>query len=246
MKRDSTPREMEVAPGLWISDLLCAWLPEERACIAADLHIGFEAVAAADGANFPRRQKPLLIRRLGAILDRHRPGLLVIAGDFKHNFGRGLRQETDEVREVLEYLDSRVDVSFVRGNHDNFLQNLLPEGTPYPERLVLGRFGVAHGHREVAFPPGAAGPTVLAHEHPSLKLRDAVGARSSAPAFLFEAGSATLVLPALSPLAPGSDILRGRLLSPPLRRLGRDGLRVIAATADGLLDFGLAGGLRRL
>ena len=245
VRNDSAPSEMELAPGLWISDLLCAWLPEERACIAADLHLGFEAVAASDGAHFPKRQKAVLLHRLCAILDRHRPELLVIAGDFKHNFGRMLRQEMDEVREVLEYLDSRVDVLFVRGNHDNFLQNLLPEGTPLPERLVLGRFRVAHGHREVAFPPGAAGPMVLAHEHPSLKLWDAVGARASAPAFLFEAGSATLVIPALSPLASGSDILRGRLLSPPLRRFGRDKLRVIAATADGLLDFGLAGRLRR-
>lgn len=244
MKKDNAPSRMELASGLWISDLLCAWLEMERTCVVADLHLGFEALAASDGVHFPTRQKPVLLKRLEGILDRFRPELLVIAGDFKHNFGRDLGRETGEVREVIGYLDSRVDLAFVRGNHDNYLANLLPEGTPLPETLEVGRFRVAHGHREVALPEGAISGTVLAHEHPSLKLQDAVGARASAPAFLYHDGSGTLVIPALSPLAPGSDILRGRLLSPPLRRLGQDGLRVLAATGDGLLDFGLEGDLR--
>jgi len=244
MKKDSVPSQMELSPGLWISDLLCAWLEKERTCIVADLHLGFEAVAASNGAHFPKRQKPVLLKRLAAIIERHRPKLLVIAGDFKHNFGQNLRQETDEVREVVEYLDSRVDVAFVRGNHDNYLQNLLPEGTPLPETMEVGRFRVAHGHQEIAFPGGKTGKTILAHEHPSLKMRDAVGARASAPAFLYEEGSGTLVLPALSPLAPGSDIVRGRLLSPALRQLGRDRFSIVAVTRDGLLDFGKAGALR--
>lgn len=246
MRKDNgsgAPSQVEVSPGLWISDLLCAWLERERTCIAADLHIGFEAVAASDGAHFPKGQKPVLLKRLEAILERHRPELLVIAGDFKHNFGRNLRRENDEVREVLEYLDSRVDLAFVRGNHDNYLAALLPHGTPVPERMAVGRFRVAHGHREVPLPERGSGGTILAHEHPSLRLRDPVGARASAPAFLYEEQSGTLVIPALSPLAPGSDFLRGRLLSPSLARLGRDRLRVVAVTGDGLLDFGLAGAL---
>jgi len=234
---------MELASGLFISDLLCAWLEKDRTCIVADLHLGFEEAAASDGAHFPRRQKPVLLKRLGAILDRFRPTILVIAGDFKHNFGRDRCPGTDEVREVIDYLDSRVDVAFVRGNHDNYLANLLPEGTPIPEIIEVGRFRVAHGHREVPLPDGGTVGTVLGHEHPSLRLRDNVGARASAPEFVFEESSGTLVIPALSPLAPGSDILKGRLLSPPLRRLGRDRLRVVAATGDGLLDFGLAGAL---
>jgi putative SbcD/Mre11-related phosphoesterase len=244
MEKDSAPTEMEVAPGLWISDLLCAWLPEGRACVVADLHLGFEAVAASDGANFPERQKAVLLKRLAAIIARYRPGLVVVAGDFKHNFGRGARLETDEVREVLGFLDSRVEPAFVRGNHDNYLAGLLPPGAPLPDSMRVGRFRVAHGHRDIGPPPASTTQTILAHEHPSLRLRDPVGGRAAAPAFLFDPGSGTLVIPALSPLAPGSDILRGRPLSPVLRASGVDRFRIIAATGPGLLDFGTAGALR--
>ena len=245
MGGENGPGEIEVAPGLWISDLLCAWLPERKAVVVADLHLGFEAVAAADGACFPNRQKPVLLRRLGAILDRFRPSLVVSAGDFKHNFGKGARLEIDEVREVVEYLDSKADLSFVRGNHDNFLAGALPPGQSLPESIGLGRFRVAHGHREQGTPPKGVVATILAHEHPSLRLRDTVGGRSSAPAFLFEPATGTLVLPALSPLAPGSDILRARPLSPGLRASGLDGFRLTAATGEGLLDFGPVGALRK-
>jgi len=85
---------------------------------------------------------------------------------------------------------------------------------------------------------------VVAHEHPALRIRDGVGGRASAPAFVHDIASGTLVLPALSPIAAGSDILRGGLLSPVLRALDRDGFRIIAATGKGLLDFGEAGPLR--
>jgi len=147
----------------------------------------------------------------------------------------------DEVGEVLGFLDSRADVAFVRGNHDNYLQALLPEGAALPETLEVGGVLIAHGHKETELVRRWKGPTISAHEHPSLKLRDGVGARVFAPAFVHDAESGTLVLPALSPLARGSDILWGRFLSPVLRRLDRDRLRVIAVAGSGLLDFGPAG-----
>lgn len=242
-ERAATPNEIELAPGLRISDRFCAVLEDEKAVVAADLHLGFEAVAASDGAFFPRRQRPVLLRRLKDILDRHRPELFIIAGDFKHNFSRNLRQEMDEVEDVLEYLNSRVDVLAVRGNHDNYLPGLLPEGTPFPDTFEKGHFIVAHGHKETPRPGNRDGVRILAHEHPSLKLRDSIGAQASAPAFLWDERNRTLVLPALSPLAPGSDILRGRFISPAVRKLDRGGLRVFAVTGRGLLDFGPAGRL---
>jgi len=82
---------------------------------------------------------------------------------------------------------------------------------------------------------------VLAHEHPALKLQDSVGARVSAPAFVFDEASRTLVLPALSPLAAGADILREGPRSPFLRMLDRRRFRLFAVSEQGILDFGSAG-----
>ncbi|MGQ9583233.1 MAG: metallophosphoesterase [Thermoplasmatota archaeon] len=232
----------EALPGVFISGALCVYIERERAAVVADLHIGFEAVAAADGAFFPKRQKPVLEKRLRRILELFRPELLVIAGDFKHNFGRGAAQEWNEVGELYDALESRVDLVLVRGNHDNYLQSIVSSG-PIPLRTRVGEALVLHGHRSVPEFSGWAGPRVLAHEHPSLKLRDSIGAQLSTPAFLVEPETSTIVLPALSPLAPGSDFLRAEPASPLLRGVDRSGMRVFACADGELLDFGIVASL---
>jgi len=233
---------MEPFPGIVLSELFCVWLKDEKALVTADLHLGIEGVAAADGAYFPKMQKPVIQKRLEAMLRRYRPELFVIAGDFKHNFGRNLVQEWNEVAAIYDFLSSRTEVALVRGNHDNYLKSIIAD-VPLPDFLNVGDAIIAHGHRDTEDVAKWKGPRLIAHEHPSLKLRDTVGARVAAPAFLFDEATRTLVLPALSPLAAGSDILRHEPLSPILGALDRRKLRAIAVLAHGLLDFGTVGGL---
>lgn len=233
-------KELCIAPGLVISNALCAYLEGPRAVIVSDLHLGMEAVAAADGAYFPRRQKPVIMRRLKDILNRFRPKLFVIAGDFKHNFSANLGQEMDEVREVFEYLDSRTRVVLTRGNHDNYLRTLLPD-VPIPDSVRVGACFVCHGHKDLPALGRFRGLKLIGHEHPALKLRDAIGAPVSAPAFIFHQASRTLVVPAISPLAVGADIVRAGPIAPPLRRLDRRQFRIFAASEQGILDFRTVG-----
>ncbi|MEM2869527.1 MAG: metallophosphoesterase [Thermoplasmata archaeon] len=236
---------VEVFSGVLISGALCAFIKSERALVLADLHMGFEAVAAADGACFPRRQKPLIVKRLERALAIFRPELVVIAGDFKHNFGRSSAQEWREVEEVLNFLDSRADVALVRGNHDNYLQSIISP-RPLPLQMEVGGVLVLHGHKEVTALERWCGPKILAHEHPSLRLRDRVGAQVGAPAFLVDRASATLVLPALSPLAPGADVARGPITSPVLRAMDVGRMEAFAADRGELLGFGPLSSLREL
>lgn len=236
---------VEVFPGVLISGALCAFIKSERALVLADLHMGFEAVAAADGACFPKRQKPLIVKRLERALAIFRPELVVIAGDFKHNFGRSSAQEWREVEEVLNFLDSRADVALVRGNHDNYLQSIISP-RPLPLQMEVGGVLVLHGHQEVPALERWCGPKILAHEHPSLRLRDRVGAQVGAPAFLVDRASTTLVLPALSPLAPGADVARGPITSPVLRSMDVGRMEAFAADRGELLGFGPLSSLREL
>lgn len=234
---ESAPIEMEPVPGIVLSGLFCVWLKDYRTIVAADLHLGMEGVAAADGAYFPKRQKPVIQKRLEAMLERYRPELFVIAGDFKHNFGRNLVQEWNEVEAIYDFLGARTEVALVRGNHDNYLKSIIADA-PLPDFLKVGDVMVSHGHSEPKEVAGWKGPRLIAHEHPSLKLQDSVGARVAAPAFLFDDRTSTVVLPALSPLAAGADVLRNEPLSPVLRAMGRGSFRAIAISAHGLLDFG--------
>ena len=241
--KDRTPAEVAIWPGVVISSALCAYIEEAQAVIVADIHLGMEAAAETDGAFFPRRQKPVLMRRLGRILDRFRPRLMVIAGDFKHNFGQDRRREMDEVREVFDYLDSRTQVALTKGNHDNYLKNILPR-EPVPRWTRAGHCFVCHGHQDLPELGRFKGLKVLGHEHPALKLRDAVGAVVSAPAFVYDEADRTLVLPALGPLAFGTDVLRVGTGSPHLRELDRRRWRIFAATGTGMMDFGAVENIR--
>jgi hypothetical protein len=240
---DPAVLQLEIAPGVVLSSALCVFLEEPQAAIVADIHLGMEAAAEADGAFFPMRQRPLLMKRFKKILDLHRPRIVVIAGDFKHNFGRDRMREMEEVREVFEYLDSKVQVAITRGNHDNYLKNILPD-EPLPRLVRVGGCIVCHGHLELPEMARFDGLRIIGHEHPALKLRDPVGALVSAPAFMFDEASCTLVVPALGPLAFGSDVLGKGSGSPVLRRLDKDRLRIFAVGGAGIMDFGTAGGIR--
>jgi putative SbcD/Mre11-related phosphoesterase len=239
---DSAPLEMEPISGIVLSELYCVWLKDEKTLVAADLHLGMEGVAAAEGAYFPKRQKPVIHKRLEAMLRRYRPELFVIAGDFKHNFGPNLVQEWNEVEFIYDFLSSRTEVALVRGNHDNYLKSIIADA-PLPEYLKVGEVLVSHGHRNSSELAKWTGPRLIAHEHPSLKLQDTVGARVVAPAFLIDDATRTVVLPALSPLAAGSDVLMNGPISPILRELNHRSLRAIALSMPGLLDFGNLGTL---
>ena len=108
---------------------------------------------------------------------------------------------------AADMLDSRTRVALTKGNHDNYLKNILPD-EPLPRWTQVGDCLVCHGHQDLPRLGRFKGLKVLAHEHPALKLRDPVGAVVSAPAFVYDEASRTLVIPALGPLA--FDGLRDR------------------------------------
>lgn len=222
-------------PGIVATREGALYLREHGALVVADLHLGYEGVLRRQGVSLPRFQKEQMIDRLGELLDRYDPGALVVNGDFKHEFSGTLREEWNDVLDVLDFLQGReVEVVMVRGNHDNYLLNILNrKGLPLHDAVRFGDVAVAHGHEEVGVPD----LLVMGHEHPSLKLRDDVGATVSLPCFVVS--EAVVVLPAFSPLAFGSDVLRGPYLSPFLDRETVDGCRLYGLDEKlGLLGFG--------
>lgn len=226
--------EIEVLPGVRASKDYALYLEAPRALVVADLHLGYEGALRQQGVSLPRFQKRHIQERLEALLDRYDPAVLVVDGDFKHAFDRNLNAEWREVMEVLRFLEGRTEVVLVRGNHDNYLKTILSQkGLDLHTSWEAGGFTIAHGHE----PLQAAGPLVLGHEHPALRLKDQVGAGVRLPCFVVSPKA--IVLPAFSPLAYGSDILRGPYLSPMLDAALVQGARVYGLDEKlGILDFG--------
>lgn len=226
--------EVKVLPGVYASKDYALYVEEQRAVVVADLHLGYEGVLREQGVSLPRFQKRHMVERLEGLLDRYAPDLLVIDGDFKHEFSRNLREEWNEVLDVLDFLEGRVEVLMIRGNHDNFLKTILNrKGLELHRSHQLGRFTILHGHE----PAEASGTVIIGHEHPSMRLRDVIGATLSLPCFVVSRD--LVVVPAFSPLAYGSDVLRGPYLSPILQDKGIHGARLFGLDEKlGVLDFG--------
>lgn len=232
---------LEILPGVFATRYYAAYVEEYRMAVIADLHLGYEGALHDQGVSIPRRQKAVMLKRLGSMISDLQPRTLVVAGDFKHEFSRPIRDEWNEVLDVLEFLNGRTDVVLVRGNHDNFLRNILNrKAMELHKDYWVGNFRVLHGHEDFEL----EGITIMGHEHPSLKLRDEVGATTSVPCFL--ALDNLVVVPAFSPLAYGTDIFERPYLSPVLNRLKMSAARVIGVDDEvGLLDFHHMGDIRR-
>jgi putative SbcD/Mre11-related phosphoesterase len=231
--------EIEVAPGVSVTRHFALLLEDESAVAISDLHLGFEAALAEQGVSIPRFQRREVLERLARLLDAYEPEKLIIAGDFKHEFSKNLSDEWVEIKQVLRFLQQRTEPIIVRGNHDNFLATILGDlRMTLHDRYDLGEYTFVHGHEEVQ----ALGTIVMGHEHPAVKLRDALGATISVPAFL--AAERVIVLPAFSPLALGVNVASYPYLSPILNGIDVDAARVIGIDEkEGLLDFGTVKGL---
>lgn len=178
-------------------------MPEE-VMVIADLHLGCEAALESEGLSLPRVQTRKIEGYVRDLIDSVSPSKLIVAGDLKHNFSRNLVQEWEDVSRFVCGLSEAVEVEVVKGNHDNFLGSILREfGVPLVGETSVGGVRIAHGHSGT--PSGR--PTVMGHIHPSVGLRDGPGPGVKDGCFLYSRLLEMLVLPALSLVAGGLDVV---------------------------------------
>ncbi|OGS41955.1 MAG: hypothetical protein A3K67_03625, partial [Euryarchaeota archaeon RBG_16_62_10] len=181
-----------------------AHLLDENALVVADMHLGCEAALEYEGLSLPRVQSRKIEGYVLDVIDRIGPSRVVVAGDLKHNFSRNLAQEWRDVSRFVELLAGRAPLEVVKGNHDNYLSIILKErGLPLKREARVGRFRILHGHEGRSL----RGPTVMGHIHPSIRLKDRLGAGVKDPCFLWSERKEVLVLPALSIVASGADVV---------------------------------------
>ncbi|ABL78327.1 metallophosphoesterase [Thermofilum pendens] len=224
------------------------YVEELGSLLVADLHVGYEGALAEQGVFVPPLQAREMKEALAAMIGESGAERVIILGDVKHEFGDVTRQEWRETIDLLEYLKRglgvRVDV--VRGNHDNYLVVVLkrleiPFHDPY---LLEGDWLFIHGHKP--FPVEGFREDVrfvaMGHEHPALALRDSLGVKVKLKALLEGSytGKQVYVLPALSPLMPGTEVnVERSFLSPLLRETGVDEYKAYGVDLEaGIFDFG--------
>ncbi|UXD21697.1 phosphoesterase [Ignicoccus pacificus DSM 13166] len=228
---------LEILPGLLATPF--GGLVYKGHVIIADLHLGFEEEMSRKGVYLPPAQlkKALEVLKLSLKISNK----VIIAGDLKHLFSKLGRMEQ---RDVLRFLDAAEEMGaeliLVRGNHDNFVRHLLQErGFDVVNELDIGEIKVVHGHEDVE--PGEI--TVMGHEHPSLALRDPIGATAKFPCFLkvpHERGY-LVVLPAVGLYQTGTNVslIKESYLSPIIKKYAKleEAVPYVADEELGVVEF---------
>ncbi|TKX80176.1 metallophosphoesterase [Halorubrum sp. SD626R] len=166
-------------------------LGRERALLVADIHAGIEVglryergVELDDRAD-ERRE------RLCGLLAETDADRLVVLGDLAHRIAAPEGEEREELAALIRAVTDRVPMTLVEGNHDAgvaeaFADDLDVIGTggsvigasdrgDGDSRSGTGGVGVLHGH---TWPDPAlcdADVVCMGHEHPQVRLEDAVG-----------------------------------------------------------------------
>lgn len=232
-----------VAVGYRLSERLrvlpggAALVTPEDVMVVADLHLGCEAALEGEGLSLPRIQTRKIQRLVKDLVDEVNPSRLIVAGDLKHNFSRNLSQEWDDVSMFVQGLRDSVPLEVVKGNHDNYLGSILREhGVPFLRETSVSGVRIVHGHEGA--PDGR--PTIMGHVHPSISLKEGVGPGVKDGCFLYSEEQQLLVLPAMSLVAGGVDVVAEERLgdmSPMLKGIDVDDLRPVVFSGRAPLRF---------
>ncbi|GAB3422271.1 metallophosphoesterase [Haloparvum alkalitolerans] len=161
-------------------------LPGERALVVADYHAGIEVGlryqrgVELDSAAPERRE------RLLALLDRTDADRVVVLGDLAHRIAAPEGEEREELAALIDAVTDRVPLTLVVGNHDPGVAeafaadlDVIPAGG---ERR--GDVAFVHGHTWPDPEVLGAETVCMGHEHPQVRLEDAVGGSRTERAWL--------------------------------------------------------------
>lgn len=153
-----------------------AFIPEEKALVIAELHLGLENELFKKGIVIPP-QRENFQKKLERLLKLVKAETLIIIGDIKHKVpGMSLREEK-ELPKFLQYLKERVELILVKGNHDGKIEEIVPKNVKVygSEGFKLKKYGFFHGHAWPKKELMKCEYLFSAHLHPAFEFKDKLG-----------------------------------------------------------------------
>ncbi|MDR0309133.1 MAG: metallophosphoesterase [Candidatus Methanoplasma sp.] len=205
-------RSYEILPGVKVTNDRCLILDDGPTAVVGDLHLGYESALEEEGMYIPRMNTGSIRDAMNNILSEYEPRRVVLLGDIKHDFKRSKREAKEEVKTIIGLLTEASDVVVVKGNHDNFLQNILSEvGLTAFDYVDMGGFRMEHGHVD-----SKVRPVIIGHEHPSVRIPGAMSGGMKMHCFVHQKEDGVIVLPPFSPFSAGNDLsLDGKCIMAP-------------------------------
>ena len=229
-------RTKEILPGVTITSDRCLILSEGPTVVIGDLHLGYERALEQEGMYLPRINTDSIREDLNSIISRYEPDRFVLLGDIKHDFRHAGFEEKREVRKVFTLLTEAAQVVAVKGNHDNYLQNIISDlGLLAVDYIDVMGYRLEHGHAD-----SGKRPVIIGHEHPSVRIPGSVGGGLKIQCFVHAEKEGVIVIPPFSPFASGNDLVLDKecIMAPALKESDYANARLYGVTDMGLMDLG--------
>jgi DNA ligase-associated metallophosphoesterase len=188
--------EISLAGITFVADCAGAlYWPDEKLLVVADLHLEKGSAFAARGVLLPPYDTASTLARLGRLVERYAPHLVIALGDSFHD-GGGPARMTEASRVALSALQCGRDWLWIAGNHD-------PDPAPniggrFAETLALGPLTFRHEPSATSTEGEIAG-----HLHPLARVARRGRAVSRR---CFASDGLRLVMPAFGAYAGGLNI----------------------------------------
>lgn len=227
---------VEILPGVRITNDRCLLLEEGPTAIIGDLHLGYEKALEDGGMYLPRVNTDSIKDALNRILSKYEPERVVLLGDLKHDFRRSRYEVREEVTAVIRLISEAADAIVVKGNHDNFLQNILGDmNLMCCDYIDMGGFRLEHGHVD-----SGVRPVIIGHEHPSVRIPGAVSGGMKMQCFVHARADGVIVLPPFSLMSSGNDLSMepGCIMAPALKSSDYAEADIYGVSEVGIMPLG--------
>jgi len=211
---------MEIEKGIEITNL-GLFIKDKKILIISDLHLGQEELIHKRGFSFPLDQFKLIKDKIILFLKELNPKIVVITGDFKHEFGSISGTEWSQISKLIDIIKEKSKLIIIKGNHDAILKPIAErKEIDIKDYYKINDIYICHGD---LIPQNkdftASKSIIIGHEHPSITLQK--GSRREIYRCFLKGkykNKKLIVMPSLNPISTGSDILKEKLLSPFLQQ----------------------------
>ncbi len=161
-----------------LTDYPVAFITDKKILVISDTHIGVETDLSKAGIRI-HKQIEKFKDSLDRLIKLTKATTLVILGDVKHKVPGASMQELRDIPKFLEYLSTKLKVFITKGNHDDFLETLIPPKVKLygSKGFKIGKYGFFHGHAWPSKKLMQCDYLFMGHIQPSIQFEDKLGYR---------------------------------------------------------------------
>ncbi|HID26001.1 MAG TPA: metallophosphoesterase [Thermoplasmata archaeon] len=226
-----------------VQDEAALFIPQHGLLVMADLHVGIEYMLYEQGIHVGSRVNRL-VEHVKDVVAKTRAEELLILGDVKHVVPGSPFSQKKDLEYFFKEFEKELFIHIVPGNHDGGIEKLVSKHVRVHSSsgwmLEEESIGFVHGHRWPSERVMRCSTLVVAHTHPTVRLKDKLGYRFSERCWVNTTIDYTkvgkrysstevvdvIVMPAFNPLCGGIPVNTEGLIGPVGRVVDLDLSRV--------------------